>query len=189
MNIKTNSHFKQFIRTNVLLLLLAGFQLSAWADDVTATWDFLNNNPTGIQSLAAIEGTTGTVNSNIDGIALTVDARNGKFAPRTNGDCQINATTVIQIPVQTVKDVITVTNYSDASNNITYTIGNVSGINVQSYSYTATASDVQVGYATLTVTADGYIRAITVTQKDPNSLYNATVTTVYELKTALTNAS
>lgn len=60
MNIKTNSHFKQFIRTTVLLLLLAGFQLSAWADDVTATWDFKNNIPTGIQSLAAIEGTTGT---------------------------------------------------------------------------------------------------------------------------------
>ena len=37
MNIKTNSHFKQFIRTNVLLLLLAGFQLSAWAYDVTVT--------------------------------------------------------------------------------------------------------------------------------------------------------
>ena len=37
MNIKTNSHFKQFIRTNVLLLLLAGFQLSAWAYDFTAT--------------------------------------------------------------------------------------------------------------------------------------------------------
>lgn len=37
MNIKTNSHFKQFIRTNVLLLLLEGFQLSAWAYDFTAT--------------------------------------------------------------------------------------------------------------------------------------------------------
>ena len=188
MNIKTNSHFKQFIRTNVLLLLLAGFQLSAWADDVTATWDFKNNIPEGIQSLAEIKP-TGTVNSNIDGIALTVDATNGKFAPRTNGDCQINATTVIQIPVQTVKDVITVTNYSDASNNITYTIGNVSGINVQSYSYTATASDVETGYATLTVTASGYIRAITVTHKDPNSLYNATVNTVEQLKTALNDAS
>lgn len=191
MNIKTNSHFKQFIRTTVLLLLLAGFQLSAWAYDVTATWDFQKNNPTGIQSLAKIESTTGTVNSNIDGIALTVDATNGKFAPRTDGDCQIIATTIIKIPVKTVKDVITVTNYSTDANqyNITYTIGTASGINAQSYSYTATASDVQVGYATLTVTADGYIRAITVTQKDPNSLYNATVTTVEQLKTAFNDAS
>ena len=80
MNIKTNSHFKQFIRTNVLLLLLAGFQLSAWADDVTATWDFQNNNPNGIIQSTSFERTTGTVNSNIDGIALTVDATNGKFA-------------------------------------------------------------------------------------------------------------
>lgn len=190
MNIKTNSHFKQFIRTNLLLLLLAGFQLSAWADDVTATWDFKNNIPEGIQSLAEIKP-TGTVNSNIDGIALTVDATNGKFYPRTNGDCQINANTIIQIPVKTVKDVITVTNFSSDANqyNITYTIGNVSGINAQSYSYTVTASDVQVGYATLTVTADGYIRAITVTHKDPNSLYNATVNTVEQLMTALNTAS
>ena len=191
MNIKTNSHFKQFIRTNLLLLLLAGFQLSAWADDVTATWDFQNNNPNGIIQSTSFERTTGTVNSNIDGIALTVDATNGKFAPRTDGDCQIIATTIIKIPVKTVKDVITVTNYSSDANqyNITYTIGTASGINAQSYSYTATASDVQVGYATLTVTADGYIRAITVTHKDPNSLYNATVTTVEQLKTALNDAS
>ena len=190
MNIKTNSHFKQFIRTNLLLLLLAGFQLSAWADDVTATWDFQNDIPKGIQSLDEIKATA-IVNSDIDGIALTVDATNGKFDPRTNGDCQINANTVIKIPVKTVKDVITVTNYSSDANqyNITYTIGTASGINAQSYSYTATASDVQVGYATLTVTADGYIRAITVTHKDPNSLYNATVTTVEQLKTALNDAS
>lgn len=191
MNIKTNSHFKQFIRTTVLLLLLAGFQLSAWADDVTATWDFQNNNPNGIIQSTSFERTTGTVNSNIDGIALTVDATNGKFAPRTDGDCQIIATTIIKIPVKTVKDVITVTNYSSDANqyNITYTIGTASGINAQSYSYTATASDVETGYATLTVTASGYIRAITVTHKDPNSLYNATVTTVEQLKTALNDAS
>lgn len=191
MNTKINSHFKQTICTTVLLLLLAGFQLSAWADDVTATWDFQNNNPTGIQTLNAIEGTTGTVNSDVEGIALTVDATKGKFAPRTNGDCQINATTAIQIPVKTVKDVIMVTNYSSDANqyNITYTIGTASGINAQSYSYTATVSDVETGYATLTVTTSGYIRAITVTQKDPNSLYNATVTTVEELRTALASAS
>ena len=132
MNTKINSHFKQTIRTTVLLLLLAGFQLSAWADDVTATWDFQNNNPTGIQTLNAIEGTTGTVNSDVEGIALTVDATKGKFAPR-NGDCQRNATTVLKIPVKTVMDVIMVTNYSSDANqyNITYTIGTASGINAQ----------------------------------------------------------
>ena len=33
MNIKTNSHFKQFIRTNVLLLLFVCSVQSTWADE------------------------------------------------------------------------------------------------------------------------------------------------------------
>lgn len=143
-----------------LLFILFTIGTIAKAEDVTATWDFKNKSPEAVGSVA-LEGSTGNVPSNVEGIQLYVDATNGKFNSRDRqNDVQVNTNTKIRIPVQSAKDVITIVgNYS-----CTYTIGGGDEIKDLTHDYTASLSDVQQGYAEIVVTAGSYFYSFQVKQ-------------------------
>ena len=143
-----------------LLFILITLGTIAKAEDVTATWDFKNKSPEAVGSVA-LEGSTGNVPSNVEGIELYVDATSGKFNSRDRGnDVQVNTGTKIHIPVQSAKDVITIVgNYS-----CTYTIGGGDEIKDLNHDYTASLSDVQQGYAEMVITAGSYFYSFQVKQ-------------------------
>ena len=141
----------------------------SWAGVTKCTWDFSNSDcPAGA---AAIEKNSGTVASDVEGVELYVDATNGKFNSKARtSDIQINATTIIQIPVKTNKDQIEISNFSDPTYAIGYTIGsNTVTKNDGFYKYIATDADVKLGYATMTVSESGYAKKIVVKQNEPAS--------------------
>ena len=144
------------------LLCILLLPQSMWAQDVTAQWDFQNGIPSTITSVS-LQGTTGTVASDVDGIALTVDATKGKLKARTNGDAQFNSGTIIQVPVKHAKDEVTVT--SDGANYTNYTIGGVAATEVTT-THAATAAEAKAGYVEIIGTGSSYLRRIVVVQKD-----------------------
>lgn len=144
------------------LLCILLLPLSLWAQDVTAQWDFQNGIPSTITSVS-LQGTTGTVASDVDGIALTVDATKGKLKARTNGDAQFNSGTIIQVPVKHAKDEVTVVSNGAAYTN--YTIGGVAATEVTT-THTASAAEAKAGYVEIIGTGSSYLRRITVVQKD-----------------------
>ena len=158
---------KKSFRTFLTLCLLVMGTAMSWADDgVLVTWDFTNSNCAAGQ--AGFQGNTGTVASDVEGIALYVDATNGKFnSAQRSSDIQINATTIIQIPVKAKGDVITITNYG-GDYGIGYTIGAEEiAKTVDSYTYSANKAEATQGYVEMTVTTSGYARKITVLQHEP----------------------
>ena len=128
---------------------------------ITATWNFKEKNPAGIENVS-IQGTTGYVASSEDGVSLFVNATSGKFAASYSGltyleYCQINVGTIIHIPVVSTKDVITLNNYYVGAD---YTLGGENNAT----SHTATQAEVATGYVVLNVvsgTGSLYITSIT----------------------------
>ena len=152
------------IRTLLTLFLLVMGTGLSWADVTKCTWDFTDSScPAGN---AAIEKGTGTVASDVAGVELYVDANAGKFnSIKRSTDVQINATTIIHIPVKTNKDEITIYNYPDGSNGIEFTIGDETATRANAtFKYVATDADVKDGHATMTVTGSGYANGIVVKQ-------------------------
>ncbi len=133
------------------------------------TWDFTDAN-----SACTLEGggqgTTYSYPSDKDpNVTLEVDATNGKFNPRGT-DVQVNASTIINVPVQAEGDVITIYNYRDGSNGVTYTIGTEEKTaNNVTYEYTVSKMEAQAGFVTITVTGSGYMDKFTVLQNEPES--------------------
>ena len=112
---------------------------------VTAKWDFENNLPEGIVSTGYQGGAvTHELASTVSGITMYVDARNGKFS--TNGAtsapalCQMNANTILRIPVNSITDVV-----STKANTQNYTIGGAA-VTSNTPIYSATLADVANGY-------------------------------------------
>lgn len=135
---------------------------------ITATWDF-----TAANSACLDAGNNQTsYPSDVAGVSMTVSYSGGEFKPRKeNHDVQINATTVIKIPVVTINDEITITNFDgggDGSCNATYTLGGVTGIKAQIKTYSPTAAEVSAGEVVLTITGSGYMKKFQVIQKDPS---------------------
>lgn len=127
---------------------------------ITATWDFANNNPTGIQS-TSLQGESGEgfINSTIDGVQLFVNATSGKFAVNSGYVyIQMNANTEVRIPVVSTKDVVTI---NFAGNNTNCTINDVA-CSANPQSYTATLADVERGYVKLGATGGTYLNSISV---------------------------
>ena len=152
------------IRTLLTLFLLVMGTGLSWADVTKCTWDFTDSScPAGN---AAIEKGKGTVASDVAGVELYVDATAGKFnSIKRSKDVQINATTIIHIPVKTNKDEITIYNYPDGSNGIEFTIGDETATRANAtFKYVATDADVKDGHATMTVTGSGYANGIVVKQ-------------------------
>ena len=149
---------RNLLRFGLLSLLLV-FACIAKAQDVTAIWDFQNNNPGGINAATNFEGKTGEVNSTMDGIIMRVDATTGKLTGRTS-DAQFNAGTKLQIPVKSAKDVVTVTSYPNYHN---YTVGGIAAT-TDVTEHKATSAEVTQGYVEVIATATSYLYQIKVVQ-------------------------
>ncbi|MCQ2212172.1 MAG: pectinesterase family protein [Bacteroidaceae bacterium] len=132
----------------------------------TATWDFKNASPSTITSVN-IQGKTGTVASNLDGIELYVDATNGKLSYRSSGDAQFNNGTIIRVPIKSKQDEVTVTSYPN------YHYYTVSGQQASEDVTTCNPSDIDVynGYVEIKATGSAYLYSISVTQQDPTRTF------------------
>lgn len=147
---------KQLLRLGILCLFVL-LACAAKAQNVVATWDFQNHVPATLASVS-IEKSTGEVASDVEGVSLFVDATNGKFAVRSS-DVQINAGTIIHVPVNNARDVIAVTTYPSYHD---FTIGGTK-VNADYTEYTATSTEAAQGYVEIIATGSIYLYKITAT--------------------------
>ena len=145
--------------------------------EVKAQWSWKDGVPATIANVH-IEGSTGTVTSDVDGIELFVDAAKGKL--KSNGDnVQFNQGTIIRVPVISSNDVVTVVAHPYNFTEIKIG-GNI--FTTQSTEYKATASDATNGYVEVEATTNFYLYSISVVQKTPEQLAtldNEPVTAVF----------
>ena len=149
---------KNLLRFGLLSLLLL-FAFIAKAQDVTAIWDFQHNVPEGINAATNFQGKVGDITSTVDGILLHVDATNGKLKGRDT-DAQFNTGTILQVPVKSAKDIVTVTSYPGYHN---YTIGGVAATE-DATDHKATTAEVAKGYVEVVATGGCYLYNVKVVQ-------------------------
>jgi pectin methylesterase-like acyl-CoA thioesterase len=149
---------RNLLRLGLLSLLLV-FAFIAKAQDVTAIWDFQHNVPEGINTATNFQGKVGDVPSSVDGILLHVDATKGKLQGRTT-DAQFNTGTILQVPVKSAKDIVTVTSYPNYHN---YTIGGVAATE-DATDHKATTAEVAKGYVEVVATGNCYLYNVKVVQ-------------------------
>ena len=152
-------HLHALICTLVAIMGTA-IPLQISAQDVTATWDFKNKIPVEAGQVA-LEGNTGEVASNVEGVSLYIDATNGKFnsAART-GDAQVNAGTIIRVPVKSARDIVKLTPSPNYGN---FTIGGEAADLVNPTEHKATVAEVEAGYVEIVATDGCYLWEISVT--------------------------
>lgn len=124
-----------------------------------AVWDWQNGSPSSITETNIQGTTTGTVVSNIDGVALTVESTGGKLAYNASGYAQFNAGTVIKVPVKNAGSTLTVVSYPGQYK---YTVGGTDASD-NTTEYTVTSDDVTTGYVEIAATATGYLYSISLT--------------------------
>lgn len=149
---------KNLLRFGLLSLLLV-FAFIAKAQDVTAIWDFQHNVPEGINTATNFQGKVGDITSTVDGILLHVDATKGKLKGRDT-DAQFNTGTILQVPVKSAKDIVTVTSYPGYHN---YTIGGVAATE-DATDHKATTAEVAKGYVEVVATSGCYLYNVKVVQ-------------------------
>ena len=149
---------KNLLRCGLLSLLLV-FAFTAKAQDVTAIWDFQHNVPEGINTATNFQGKVGDITSTVDGILLHIDATNGKLKGRDT-DAQFNTGTILQVPVKSAKDIVTVTSYPGYHN---YTIGGVAATE-DATDHKATTAEVAKGYVEVVATGGCYLYNVKVVQ-------------------------
>ncbi len=133
------------------------------AEDVTATWDFVNN----CANLAAkAEGgsyTEETMASNVEGISMTI-AYNGGQIKNNDNSYQVTNGVVMQIPVKNAGDEVTVVGFTGY---YSYSIGGTNATE-QTTTHKATADEAAQGYVAVASTSNNnYINSISVTQYAP----------------------
>lgn len=149
---------KNLLRFGLLSLLLV-FAFIAKAQDVTAIWEFQHNVPEGINTATNFQGKVGDITSTVDGILLHIDATNGKLKGRDT-DAQFNTGTILQVPVKSAKDIVTVTSYPGYHN---YTIGGVAATE-DATDHKATTAEVAKGYVEVVATGGCYLYNVKVVQ-------------------------
>lgn len=147
---------RNLLRLGLLSLLLV-FAFIAKAQNVTAVWDFQNNLPEGINTAANFQGKEGDLASTVEGITMHVNATQGKLKGRTT-DAQFNAGTILQIPVKSANDVVTVTSYPNYHN---LTVGGKAATEDVT-EYNATSAEVAKGYVEVVATGQSYLYQIKV---------------------------
>lgn len=147
---------RNLLRLGLSCLLLV-FACIAKAQDVTAIWDFQHNVPEGINTATNFQGKVGDVASSVNGILLHVDATNGKLKGRDT-DAQFNTGTILQVPVKSAKDIVTVTSYPNYHN---YTIGGIAATE-NATDHKATTAEVAKGYVEIVATGGCYLYQIKV---------------------------
>ena len=152
----------RFSLLSVLVMLCGGFVHAT--DPVTAKWDFTSDaNP---RAATFLQGTSGTLESNVDGVVLSIDANNGKFdSQNRTSDAQVTNGTIVKVPVVSTNDQVTIV----GNWKVSYTIGSeAEAVTDLNKTYTATAADVKDGFVTITVTDDNnYFYSIQVVQNEP----------------------
>ena len=147
---------RNLLRLGLLSLLLV-FAFIAKAQNVTAVWDFQNNLPEGINTAANFQGNEGDLASTVEGITMHVNATIGKLKGRLS-DAQFNAGTILQIPVKSANDVVTVTSYPNYHN---LTVGGKAATEDVT-EYNATSAEVAKGYVEVVATGQSYLYQIKV---------------------------
>ena len=148
---------KQLLRLGILSLFVL-LACAAKAQNVVATWDFQNRIPASLADVT-IQGSTGEVASDVEGVSLFVDATNGKFSVR-DGDVQINDGTIIRVPVKSAKDIVAITPYSGYGN---FTINGEAGDTQNVTEHKATTAEAANGYLEILGGSNCYLYKITVT--------------------------
>lgn len=149
---------KHLLQKLLLCAAISTAMTNAYAEATIATWDFTSD--ASVRASAFYQGSAGYVSSDVDGLSLYVDATNGKFdCVNRTGDVQINAGTIVNVPVSKVGDVVTIVgNYA-----VDYTIGSdAEAVTVLNKEYSASASDVAKGYVVITATGNTYFYSIKV---------------------------
>ena len=142
------------------LLLLASVSVNA--ETVTAKWDFKNDVPSGIRAATNYQGVEADVQSDVDGIVMHVDATSGKLYCVGRNNAQMNPGTVLQIPVVSNEDVVTVEGFSGYCH---FAVGGDENGSENVVSHTATNAEVKQGFVEVTATAgNNYIYCIQVVQ-------------------------
>ena len=149
----------------ILTMLCGGSMLAAYP--ITVNWDWQNEIPASTSSVN-IQNTTGTVESDVDGYVLTVDATvtNGKLAAGSNNTgkyAQFNNGTIIKVPVGSTKDKVTVISYPGQ---FKYTVGGTAAT-ANETEYSVTASDVTQGFVEIVATGGAYIFSIKAVLEEP----------------------
>lgn len=147
---------RNLLRLGLLSLLLV-FAFIAKAQNVTAVWDFQKNLPEGINTAANFQGKEGDLASTVEGITMHVNATQGKLKGRTS-DAQFNAGTILQIPVKSANDVVTVTSYPNYHN---LTVGGKAATEDVT-EYNATSAEVAKGYVEVVATGNCYLYKVKV---------------------------
>ena len=147
---------KNLLRFGLLSLLLV-FAFIAKAQNVTAVWDFQKNLPEGINTAANFQGNEGDLASTVEGITMHVNATQGKLKGRTS-DAQFNTGAILQIPVKSANDVVTVTTYP----NYHYLTVGGKAATADVTEYKATSAEVAKGYVEVVATAQSYLYQIKV---------------------------
>lgn len=154
------NHLHAFVYALIALLggVLLPMQVSA--QDVTATWDFKNKIP--IEAgVVALQGNTGEVPSNVEGVSLYIDATNGKFnSEARDADAQVNEGTIIRVPVKSARDIVKLTPSPNYGN---FTIGGEAADLVNPTEHKATAAEAEAGYVEIVATGGCYLWEISVT--------------------------
>ena len=152
---------KALLRMGSLCLMMLAF-LSVKADPVIAAWDFKNDLPAGIQETTNYQGETGIadVESTVKGIFMHVDATNGKLYCVGRDNAQMNPGTILQIPVFSTKDIVTVEGYPGYCH---FAVGGDENGSETTVAHTATTAEVNRGYVEVTATAgNNYIYCVSV---------------------------
>ena len=155
---------KHLKRLSTLCLLLMA-AMATWAQgDVTAEWNFKENLPAGISGTDATtnyQGVEVDMPSTVEGIVMHVDARNGKLYCVDRDNAQMNPGTILQVPVKSTKDIVTVSGYPGYNH---YAIGGVPATEDVT-EHRATTAEVAQGYVEVTATeGNNYIYGVKVLQ-------------------------
>ena len=150
---------KLLLRFSMLCVMLVT-AMAVNAAEVTAKWDFKNNLPAGIQDATNFQGNSGDLQSTVDGILMHVDATSGKLYCVGRNNAQMNPGAVLQVPVYSTKDVVTVEGYPGYCH---FAVGGEENGDETTVAHTATTSEVRTGYVEVTATAgNNYIYCVTV---------------------------
>ncbi len=117
---------------------------SATENITEANWDWQNYNPATINYVEDIEGNTGYIDSDVDGIKMYVDASSGKLWPN-NGNVQFNSGTKLRVPVVSEGDKVIVKGYAyGTEKGVEYTVGGgetIKSIDTAESTYEVTEED------------------------------------------------
>ena len=149
------------------------------AQDVTATWDFVNNCANLAPKSEGGSYTATMMASDVDGIQMNI-VYNGGAIKNNDNSYQVSTGVEMQIPVKNAGDLITVKGYPSYSK---YTIGNNAEELTGDNTYKAKGSDAEAGYVAVT-SKDGnnYFLSISVVQyaqKEKTTLDNEAVTATF----------